>query len=188
MKTNLNNELRGYTPHYHLEVSLNHKLLSFGWEVYNEVWVRKDRKQFRVDILGFHKKFRPLGWFIFELKTDDDSYKNITEAHKQIVQKYIGSKVYDFKRPNLEGIKPSCFVYCPPQEEEENYYYKNNFSTIRFFNRYGIGLLNHDDTIIFHPNHSSKYKINLDPSKNSQYFDIEKLSKYLEKRTFEYLS
>lgn len=168
------------------ERDLRRKLLSHllnnNWVVLEEVPIEKDGLRGRADLVASHPEYKDLGWFLFEIKKDDLGFAEaFTKAHKQIVR-YVGVKFADHR---LAGARPTVFVYCFPSPGTRWLDTGEAFIVLRFFNRYGIGLLPWPfDSIIFNPNMNSKLDLHLDPRKNSQWFDVLQLKKYLEARTF----
>jgi hypothetical protein len=155
------------------------KLEGLGWDVLEEVWVIKTGSHFRADVIGFHSAYSELGYFLFELKTPTGGFKDaVTKAHKQIVYRYIGSQINDYRWPTVKD-SPSVFIYKYPR----NLDFFRDWAVIRFFNRYGIGLLaSNCEHVVFHPD-GAWAKLHMDPRKNV-YLDIPRLKKYLEARTF----
>jgi hypothetical protein len=149
-----------------------------GWDVLEEAWVVKAGNFYRADIIGIHPLYSELGYFLFELKTPAGGFKDaVTKTHKQIVYRYIGSQINDYRWPTVKD-SPSVFVYKYP----ENLNCFHDWAVLHFFNRYGIGLLAPDhDYVIFGQGHWSE--LHLNPKENS-YLDIPRLKKYLEARTF----
>jgi len=159
------------------------ELRDYGWFVLEEVWVVKMGTYYRADIVASHPEYDKLGWFLFELKVPKGGFRDIvTKAHKQIVYRYVGSRINDFRYPNLRE-SPSVFIYRIPCSQKSSWIDREWWTTIRFFNRYGIGLLFSDKKeVIFHPNNPSWARLHLDPQKNEKYLDLYRLKKYLEAR------
>lgn len=159
------------------------RLREYGWAALEEVWVTKLGKHYRADVIARHPEYDELGWFLFELKVPGGGFKDIaTRVHKQIVYRYMGSRINDFRCPGLREA-PSVFVYRMPYSESY-IWTREGWETVRFFNRYGIGLLLSDgEEVVFHPDRPSWAGLHLDPRKNGRYFDLPRLKKYLEART-----
>jgi len=165
-----------------LRIALTEKLRDFGWIVYEEVWVKHIGTRYRADILAHHPEYDNLGWVLFELKRYGGSFATaITKTHKQIVYRYIGAYIDDLRYPLVKDT-PKTYVYSSPYSKWDG---NVSWVILRFFNRYGIGILPKDSNqIIFHPDNPHWARVHLNPKENSSWADSFRLQNYLEARVF----
>jgi len=163
--------------------SLAKKLRGYGWHALEEVWV-KNIAEYRADIIAYHQKYAELGWFLFEVKKRGSTVNELIKAHKQIVFRYLGASIHDYRYPELNGIMPLCYVFHSPVSSKTNWN-PNDFSLIlHFFNRYGIGILPSDrDFIFFEPSAVNWSRVYIDPPK-SKWLNILRLKEYLDAQVF----
>lgn len=168
-----------------LRNSFAEKLRNYGWDVLEEVWLTRLGTHYRADIVARHFDYDKLEWFLFELKKPIGDFGEFaTKTHKQIVYRYIGSRINDFRYPSINDI-PKVYVYQLPYSKEKGWFGESWGTLVRFFNRYGIGLLFLDETqIIFNPNNPHWSRLHLNPEENSDWFELTRLKNYLEARTF----
>jgi hypothetical protein len=167
------------------------KLRRLGWEVYPEVWVTKNNKPYRVDLLAHHNSFAKLGWFVFEIKRNCQFFQPYINGFGQIINRYLGCKVNDFDRPFLKNITPNIFCYTTMEDKWQSSYETwhdgAQQSIQRFFFHYGIGIcFIESGTMYFHANYHPWATLNIDTTKISRYFDADRFLKYYEPRKREF--